>query len=232
LLRFARNDSLPKSLASIADDALRRAFPPAICGRAGRRRQLSYVTGGFRARSVRLRFAPLEEAEKRMKTSVLILSCLMFAGPALAATTEGPGAKESRNLSPASADFVKQAAIANRFEIESGQLAQSKGDPSDKTFAEHIIRDHQKNYSALKDIDPNAPNSIDAAHRKLLDELGELNGAAFSKQFRSDQIKGHEQTLALFRRYAETGDNDELKRFAAQSLPTLEHHLQMADQLR
>jgi len=169
-----------------------------------------------------------------MKAHATVLACLVFALPAYAATSmmESTGVNSALNLSPSSQDFVNEAAIADQFEIESAQLAQSKGDASDKTFAQHIINDHQKSFSELKNIDPSAPNALDSSNQKKLDELGRLNGTDFSKQFRRDQINAHKEAISLFRRYSEKGDNDQLKSFAAKTLPELERHLKMADTLR
>ena len=169
-----------------------------------------------------------------MKAPATLLACLVFALPAYAATgaMESTGINSALNLSPSSQDFVNEVAVADRFEIESAQLAQSKGDASDKTFAQHIMNDHQKSYLELKNIDPNAPNALDSSKRKMLDELARLSGADFSKQFRRDQINAHKEAISLFRRYSEKGDNDQLKSFAAKTLPNLERHLQMADTLR
>jgi len=169
-----------------------------------------------------------------MKTPATILACLVFALPAYAATStmESSGVNSALNLSPSSQDFVNEAASADQFEIESAQLAQSKGDASDKTFAQHMINDHQKSYSELRNIEPNAPNALSSSDKKTLDELGRLSGADFSKQFRRDQINAHKEAISLFRRYSEKGDNEQLKSFAAKTLPELERHLQMADTLR
>jgi putative membrane protein len=169
-----------------------------------------------------------------MKAPATILACLVFALPAYAGTStmESSGINSALNLSPSSQDFVNEAAVADQFEIESAQLAQSKGDASDKRFAQHIISDHQKSYSELKNIDPNAPNALDSSNQKKLDELGRLSGSDFSKQFRRDQINAHKEAISLFRRYAQKGDNQQLKGFAAKALPELERHLQMADTLR
>ena len=169
-----------------------------------------------------------------MKTPATILTCLVFALPAYAATStmESTGINSALNLSPSSQDFVNEAASADKFEIESAQLAQSKGDASDKTFAQHMINDHQKSYNELKNIEPNTPNALTSSDKKTLDQLGQLSGADFSKQFRRDQINAHKEAISLFRRYSEKGDNEQLKNFAAKTLPELERHLQMADTLR
>jgi len=44
-------------------------------------------------------------------------------------------------------------------------------------------------------------------------------------------VVAHEQTIELFRNYAEQGDNADLKAFAQSTLPKLEQHLQEAKQL-
>ncbi len=165
-----------------------------------------------------------------MKMPAVVLTCLVFAAPAYAELlTESTGVNSALNLSPSTQDFVKQAAIGDRFEVESAQIAQNKGDTSDKKFAAHMIQDHQKSYDELKTIDPNAPDSLDATHKKMLDQLSQLNGPEFKKQFRRDQINAHKEAVSLFRRYSEKGDNPQLKGFAAKTLPELERHLQMAE---
>ena len=169
-----------------------------------------------------------------MKASAMILGCLVLALPAFAATPtrESSGLNSALNLSPSTRDFINEAASADQFEILAGQIAQDKGDPSDKSFAEHIIRDHQKSYSELREIAPNTPDSMDSKQKKMLDGLGGLNGPAFTKQFRRDQVKAHKEAISLFRRYSEKGDNEQLRSWAAKTLPDLERHLQMADSLQ
>ena len=57
---------------------------------------------------------------------------------------------------------------------------------------------------------------MDAAHKSRIDKLKALAGARFS----------------LFERYANGGENAELKGFAAKTLPHLQMHLKMAEDLR
>ena len=44
-------------------------------------------------------------------------------------------------ISPTTADFVKEAATSDIFEIQSGQLAQERGNATEKVFAETMIKD-------------------------------------------------------------------------------------------
>jgi putative membrane protein len=62
-------------------------------------------------------------------------------------------------------------------------------------------------------------------------KLKTLNGADFDKQYRDDQYSGHKSVVSLFQRYAKGGENADLKQWAQQTAPMLEHHLQMARDL-
>ena len=45
------------------------------------------------------------------------------------------------------------------------------------------------------------------------------------------QVDAHKSAVSLFQRYAKGGDNTKLKDWAQKTLPTLQHHLEMADML-
>jgi putative membrane protein len=45
------------------------------------------------------------------------------------------------------------------------------------------------------------------------------------------QVSAHKDAVSLFERYAKGGDNPKLKDWAGNTLPALQHHLQMAQEL-
>jgi putative membrane protein len=45
------------------------------------------------------------------------------------------------------------------------------------------------------------------------------------------QVSAHTDAVSLFERYAKGGDNPKLKDWAGKTLPALQHHLQMAEQM-
>jgi putative membrane protein len=45
------------------------------------------------------------------------------------------------------------------------------------------------------------------------------------------QVSAHKDAVSLFERYAQGGDNAKLKDWAGKTLPALQHHLQMAEQM-
>jgi putative membrane protein len=123
------------------------------------------------------------------------------------------------------------------FEIQSSKLAQEKKDTKVNDFANKMIADHTTSSEAIKNlvqsgkVKADIPGSLDSKHQSMLDKLKGLNGDDFEKQYRSDQISGHKDTVDLYRRYSKGGDNADLKAFAEKTLPIVEHHQKMAEDL-
>lgn len=161
---------------------------------------------------------------------------LMLATPALAQSIgEKNGANSALGIAPGKADFVKQVAISDMFEIESSKLAQERADAPSKTFAAKMIKDHTRTSTELKGIAANAkldvPSTMDSAHQGKIDKLKGLQGADFDREYDSMQLDAHKTAVGLFERYAKSGDDKDLKSFAAKHLPHLKEHLKMAQDL-
>ena len=97
-----------------------------------------------------------------------------------------------------------------------------------------MIADHQKLDSELtnlvrtKTINVTIPNGVSDQQKSMLDKLRTLQGPDFDKEYRNDQYSGHRSAVSLFERYAKGGDNPDLKGWAQQAAPVLQHHLDMA----
>ena len=163
---------------------------------------------------------------------------LLIATPVLAQSIgEKTGLNKLTGTSPSTADFLKEVAISDMFEIQSSQLAQTKADPAAKAFAAHMIQDHTKTSADLKGmvssgkVNAELPSTLDSSHQSELDKLKGLNGADFTKEYDSAQLSGHKDAVSLFERYSKGGDNPDLKQWAADTLPKLQGHLKMAEDL-
>jgi len=123
------------------------------------------------------------------------------------------------------------------FEIQASQIAQERGNATEKTFAATMIKDHQKTSEELKsmvssgDLKAELPTALDSSHQGKIDKLKSLKGADFSSRYDSDQVSGHKDAVSLFERYSKNGDNPKLKVWAGKTLPALRHHLEMAQNL-
>jgi putative membrane protein len=182
-----------------------------------------------------------------MKTLVLAAAVLALAAPACAQapTTASPSApatadqmkSQQGTVSAATKKFVTMAAMTDMFEIQAGQMAQQKADdPAYKDFAQMIVSDHTKTSDQLKGMAAKLqgvelPQGLDKTHAAKIDKLNGLSGAAFERQFKTEQVQGHKQAIEEFQTYARRGDNPELKTWAEQTLPALKSHLQHAEAL-
>jgi putative membrane protein len=175
---------------------------------------------------------------KATKRLLVALGCLLMAGPALAQSVgEKTGVNSALGITPSTADFVKQVAISDMFEIESNKLGEQKGNAAEKSFASQMVKDHTKTSNELKDlvssgkVKAELPAALDSAHQSKLDKLKSKTGKDFSSDFDSMQEEAHEDAVSLFERYSKGGDNAELKNWAGKTLPALKHHLEMAKAL-
>jgi putative membrane protein len=140
---------------------------------------------------------------------------------------------------PMTEDFVKSVAMSDMFEIQSGQLASEKAKNDDvKSFGKRMVDDHTGTSDDLKDlvgdedIKVELPGKLDAEHQANLDKLDGVSGANFDKEYVRMQIDAHQKAVALFEGYAAAGENDDLKDWAGDTLPTLKEHLEHAQKLK
>ena len=173
-----------------------------------------------------------------MKRAIVVLGCILLAGPVFAQSLgEKTGVNSVLGIAPTTEDFVKEVAISDMFEIESSKLAEQKGTSQEKTFAQQMITDHTKTSNELKQmvndgkVKAELPAALDSSHQSKLDKLKDASGDDFSSDYNAYQVSGHKDAVSMFERYAKEGDNAELKGWAGRTLPTLQHHLELAQEL-
>jgi putative membrane protein len=132
-------------------------------------------------------------------------------------------------------EFLDYAIKGDNSEAAIGYLAGDKAaTQAAKDVGKTIAGDHEKaRIQAVKLADlrgmtaPKAPSAEGAAE---LQKLKGLSGEAFDKEFASFLVKDHEKTIAAYKAEAQSSDGHVAK-FAKMSLPMLEKHLDMAEQL-
>jgi putative membrane protein len=149
---------------------------------------------------------------------------------------EKTGVNSVLGITPKTEDFIKEAAMSDMLEIEAAKIAQQKGGANEKKFAEAMITDHTKTSSELKglvsgDMKAALPLALDDSSRKKLDKLRDSKPEDFASEYDPMQVSAHKDAVSLFERYAKGGENTKLKDWAGNTLPALQHHLQMADQM-
>ena len=145
------------------------------------------------------------------------------------------GGKTMKPVTPES--FASQAAIIGKAEVELGQIAlKNTQDAGVRKYAERMVKDHSAADKKLQAIaakeNLQLPQSLDAEHASLKTKLQSLKGEDFDRAYVSAMSKGHDKAIALFESASQQPQMpDELKQFAASTLPTLEQHKEMAHSL-
>lgn len=129
-------------------------------------------------------------------------------------------------------DFVKKAAVSNKFEIASSELAVERTDNAVvRDFAERMIADHEKAGKDLKaavdesGLGLTVPDELDEKHEEMVRELRDADDSEFDQKYIDMQAKAHDEAVGLFEDYSENDDaNESLRDFAVKTLPTLQTH--------
>ncbi|MCQ8277203.1 DUF4142 domain-containing protein [Acetobacteraceae bacterium KSS8] len=139
-------------------------------------------------------------------------------------------------LAAADASFVTSAAQGGMAEIQEAQLALSMArNPKVKAYANKMVTDHTAADDQLKQIaaskNVTLPADISDVQMKQENDLKALKGHAFDREYIADQIADHQEMVTLFQNEATNGTDPELKKFAADTLPTVQQHLTDAQAL-
>ena len=164
---------------------------------------------------------------------------LFLLAPAHAQSVgEKTGVNSTLGISPTTQDFVTEAANSDMLEIAAAKIAQDKGNADEKKFAAQMTTDHTKTTNDIKamvtsgDVKAEIPATLDSSHQSKLDKLRDAKESNFASQYDSMQVSAHKDAVSLFERYSNGGDNPKLKDWAGKTLPTLRHHLEMAEALK
>jgi len=174
-----------------------------------------------------------------MKKVVMLAAAMLLISTSAFAQSVGEktGVNSTLGISPTTADFVKEAATSDMTEIAASKIGQERGNAEEKAFAGQMIADHTKTSTELKglvssgDVKADIPATLDSSSQSKIDKLKDAKPNDFSSDFDSMQVSAHKDAVSLFERYAKGGDNPKLKDWAGKTLPTLQHHLEMAQGL-
>ncbi|MBV9083081.1 MAG: DUF4142 domain-containing protein, partial [Acidobacteriaceae bacterium] len=139
-------------------------------------------------------------------------------------------------LAKADQQFLDTAAQTDMMEAHLGQLAAQQAASSEiKDYAQMLVTDHTNDYTQLGTLATKAggtiPKGLDAQHEKMIAPFEKLKGAAFDQRYVREMIAGHTKAIAAYKAEAAKGENADVKSYADQALPTLQKHLQGAQDL-
>jgi putative membrane protein len=165
-----------------------------------------------------------------VKKILLLGVCLLVAGPAFGQSVgEKTGVNSALGITPKSTDFVNEAAASDMFEIQSSKLAADRRQSDVQSFANTKATSELQGLASQQHL--SLQKKMSSSQQSTLSKLNGLQGKDFTKQYMDDQVSAHKDAVSLFERYGKGGRNDKLKAWANQTLPTLQHHLDMAQDL-
>jgi len=174
------------------------------------------------------------------KSSVLAVAACVCAAYAVAQPASSPGASGSTaaaKMAGADKDFFTKAAQGGMAEVQSSQLAASKASSAEvKAFAQQMVTDHTKAGEELGALASSKgvtiPSAPSAAQKSEIKALEAASGADFDRKYAKGMgVDAHRTTVALFKKTSASAKDADVKAFAAKTLPTLEHHLKMAEDM-
>jgi putative membrane protein len=136
----------------------------------------------------------------------------------------------------ADAQFVQDAAAMGLAEVQLGELVQQHAQSEAlREFGQTLASEHsQANQelaalAALKTIE--LPMQIRAEDRQALMRLRSASGAEFDRLAKQEAINAHQKAIRHFENAQMRVQDPELRAFIDQNLPTLQEHLEQAQNL-
>jgi putative membrane protein len=135
-------------------------------------------------------------------------------------TTVGAVGKPADDLA-----FVRQATESGRKEVASARNAvEQLKRPELKRVAEMLVNDHSSANAKLSKLAEAKGWPLPGPQPAAPPPSGTASGD-FDTRWTAEMIAGHERSVSLYRAQAESGEDKDLRQFARDTLPTIEHHL-------
>ncbi|MCF0073658.1 DUF4142 domain-containing protein [Dyadobacter sp. CY261] len=134
------------------------------------------------------------------------------------------------------AEFAVAAADGSLIEVQLGELAQTNAANADvKKFGQTMVTEHSKASEELKTLasqkNITLPAMLSDDKQKKYDDLAKMKGAEFDKAYISYMVDDHKEDISEFEEAAKEAKDPDVKAWAEAKLPTLKHHLEMAEAL-
>ncbi|HEV7857401.1 MAG TPA: DUF4142 domain-containing protein [Pyrinomonadaceae bacterium] len=161
------------------------------------------------------------------KRMVLVKAGCLMAGFVLAGCASGTDSNK----------FMTTAAQGGMAEVQLGRLAAERGSSEAvKQFGQHMVMDHSKANQELMQLaqrkNVSLPQEVNSDQKSEADKLSKLSGADFDKEYMGYMVKDHEEDAKEFQEQSNGGTDVDVKAFAARTLPVIQGHLKMAQEIK
>jgi putative membrane protein len=132
--------------------------------------------------------------------------------------------------------FAQLAAAGGLAEVRFGELAGKSQNADVKDFARRMVDDHRLANDRLKQLATAGkipvPEGLDNEHEQMRVQLEKLTDNAFDLAYISGQIVDHQKTVQLLEWEIDSGQDGDIQRFAADTLPVVLEHLRIAGNIK
>jgi len=147
--------------------------------------------------------------------------------------TGGAATPAAAALSQGDRKFIEDAAVGGMAEVELGKLAEQRaGNPQVKQYGSRMVQDHGKANDELKGLASakgvQVPAALPRNKQNDLDRMSKLTGPDFDKAYMKHMVDDHKHVVTMFEKQTKSGQDGDLKAWAAKTLPTLREHEQLA----
>jgi putative membrane protein len=171
-----------------------------------------------------------------MKEGLALAAALLLVSSQAGFAQSAPSTGSMPSTPSASAKaFLAEAIQSDAAKIKLGALAEKNGGSLEmRDFGKTLVIDHtqaqQQAKATAQQLGVATPDEPTSQAQNDYDRLAKISGRDFDREFSRHLVDDHEKDLQKFKSEADM-KNGPTSALAAQQLPTLERHLQMAQTL-
>lgn len=143
----------------------------------------------------------------------------------------------SMAMSASDTDFANMAAMGGMAEVKWAEAAMQKSNNKMvKKYASKMMKDHTKANNNLMKVamkhNMTLPTTMSDEQMQVLSQLQQASAADFDKMYiQMSGVDAHQKMEALFQSEVSGGSDADLKSFASKTLPVVQMHLKMAQDM-
>ena len=135
-----------------------------------------------------------------------------------------PSSTVTVKLSQKDVSFIQKAGAGGQQEVENGKMAEKQGKSADvKRIGARMVADHTKANKELTELANRKGVKFDTRGVRAQN----IGAADFDRQYLKLLEMDHKNDIAEFQKEARSGDDRDVKAWAAKTLPMLQEHLAM-----
>jgi putative membrane protein len=131
-------------------------------------------------------------------------------------------------------ELANKLAQGSVSEVQIGKIVKDKAnDPAVKDFANRMIEDHSKmdqqirHWASLNSI--KLPTTPSADSQELKGRLAKASGKSYDQEYIRSMLEDHKKDVAELQNFMASHPDSSLKSVVTQTLPILENHLRVAE---